>query len=354
MCIRALDYIPPVDMTFGDYLRGIITADFDLYPEDPLNYRRAMIEAFLAWGIKPEGMPIVTEQSLLWPSMNALVGDTLDSDLGSMLTEMREVIEQPTKSLEKARVISENRVEALGSESFDKALRDARKILKRISKKASPQSEDIADFIPLDHAVLDRNLLELGVNADRESYFLATEMYAELFWYLFERSLLASEVLAKTLGLTLSCDAPKSIRRSKYNERPTFKVNSVRMAKRLGMRDELESEYVVEIVQTRYGFDEAGDQHLADDADQSPKSGDFKIRAGVTLLIDAKDLRIRRIIRSRYRVDDDEALAQRRAYEADGKSVTENAFDTGKRRGESAPFAALHRCCQDRRDKPWS
>ncbi|HYK22867.1 MAG TPA: S8 family serine peptidase, partial [Pyrinomonadaceae bacterium] len=27
MCIRALDYLPPVDVTFGEYLRGIITAD---------------------------------------------------------------------------------------------------------------------------------------------------------------------------------------------------------------------------------------------------------------------------------------------------------------------------------------
>src|SRR6185437_7273650 len=33
MCIRALDYCPPVDLTFGDYLRAIITADHDLVPD---------------------------------------------------------------------------------------------------------------------------------------------------------------------------------------------------------------------------------------------------------------------------------------------------------------------------------
>jgi len=27
MCIRALDYCPPVALTFGDYLRALITAD---------------------------------------------------------------------------------------------------------------------------------------------------------------------------------------------------------------------------------------------------------------------------------------------------------------------------------------
>src|SRR5205823_2802251 len=30
MCIRALDYCPPVDVTFGEYLRAVITADTEL------------------------------------------------------------------------------------------------------------------------------------------------------------------------------------------------------------------------------------------------------------------------------------------------------------------------------------
>ncbi len=32
VCVRALDYCPPVDITFGDFLRAVVTADFDLHP----------------------------------------------------------------------------------------------------------------------------------------------------------------------------------------------------------------------------------------------------------------------------------------------------------------------------------
>ena len=37
MCIRALDYCPPVDITFGEYLRAIITGDYDLVEDDRLS-----------------------------------------------------------------------------------------------------------------------------------------------------------------------------------------------------------------------------------------------------------------------------------------------------------------------------
>ncbi|MGH3824910.1 MAG: hypothetical protein ACRDRA_19050, partial [Pseudonocardiaceae bacterium] len=32
VCIRALDYLPPIDVTFGDFLRALITGDYDLFP----------------------------------------------------------------------------------------------------------------------------------------------------------------------------------------------------------------------------------------------------------------------------------------------------------------------------------
>jgi subtilisin family serine protease len=53
MCIRALDYVPPVDVTFFEYLRALITADFDLVRDDRHNYRVAFVEAFRRRGIYP-------------------------------------------------------------------------------------------------------------------------------------------------------------------------------------------------------------------------------------------------------------------------------------------------------------
>ena len=57
MCIRALDYCPPVDLTFGDYLRALITADADLVSEDDRSYRLAIIEAFRRLSSEKERTP---------------------------------------------------------------------------------------------------------------------------------------------------------------------------------------------------------------------------------------------------------------------------------------------------------
>ena len=71
MCIRAFEYLPPVDVTFGDYLRALVTSDRDLYPEDKFGTRDALIEAFRARGIFPDGVISLAEESLVWPSPKA-------------------------------------------------------------------------------------------------------------------------------------------------------------------------------------------------------------------------------------------------------------------------------------------
>jgi subtilisin family serine protease len=66
MCIRAIDYLPPVDVTFGEYLRGIITADADMVQDDRYHYRIAFIEAFRKFGIYPRDLNTLSEDTLRW------------------------------------------------------------------------------------------------------------------------------------------------------------------------------------------------------------------------------------------------------------------------------------------------
>ncbi len=68
MCIRAIDYCPPVDMTLGEFLRAAITADRDLVPDDRWDYREAWIQAFKRRGIRPPGVATMSEATLAWSS----------------------------------------------------------------------------------------------------------------------------------------------------------------------------------------------------------------------------------------------------------------------------------------------
>jgi len=66
MCIRALDYCPSVDITFGEYLRALITADLDIVRDDRYGYRVAFMESFRKWGILPKDIRTVSEETLSW------------------------------------------------------------------------------------------------------------------------------------------------------------------------------------------------------------------------------------------------------------------------------------------------
>jgi hypothetical protein len=89
ICIRALDYCPPVDLTFGEYLRALITADTDLMPEDQHGYRVAFIEAFRRRGIYPRDVRTLSEDSLRW----ARPGEDPTLEPGQMENMLKDFIE---------------------------------------------------------------------------------------------------------------------------------------------------------------------------------------------------------------------------------------------------------------------
>ena len=95
MCVRALDYCPPMDITFGDYLRAIVTADADSVDDDVHRYRLAFIDAFRRRGIYPQGIKTLGEDSLGYQSpSHQLSGPAADvvNVLSSVLRQYREAV----------------------------------------------------------------------------------------------------------------------------------------------------------------------------------------------------------------------------------------------------------------------
>jgi hypothetical protein len=70
LCIRAFDYLPPTDVTFGDFLRALVTADHDLFLDDESGLRAAMIESFRRHGIVADGVFSLAERSLCWDEVD--------------------------------------------------------------------------------------------------------------------------------------------------------------------------------------------------------------------------------------------------------------------------------------------
>jgi hypothetical protein len=76
ICIRAIDYCPPVDLALGEFLRAVITADVDLVPDDPWDYRGAWIDAFRRRRIYPRGVASLSAAELLWHPPDRFVPTT--------------------------------------------------------------------------------------------------------------------------------------------------------------------------------------------------------------------------------------------------------------------------------------
>jgi hypothetical protein len=95
ICIRALDYCPPHDISFGDYLRALITADLDAAPADEIGYRVALIEAFRARGIFPDRVNTLSVDSLCWsaPDLNKKQADVLSWIVEHVKPHIRELVE---------------------------------------------------------------------------------------------------------------------------------------------------------------------------------------------------------------------------------------------------------------------
>lgn len=121
ICIRALDYCPPNDINFGDFLRAMITADLDSSPRDEAGYRIALIEAFRGRGIFPDRVNTLSIESLQWAKP-----DYLEDWQKKILRDVAMFLKKKVRKIVDISMVSENNREKiyLASQDAQKDLHD--------------------------------------------------------------------------------------------------------------------------------------------------------------------------------------------------------------------------------------
>jgi hypothetical protein len=100
ICLRALDYCPPVDITYGDYLRALVTADRDAMAEDTIGYRLALINAFRARGIRPENVLSYSEDALAWDPYDGIPSSKVNRGFLRLFRDLNRFEDEPGRENE--------------------------------------------------------------------------------------------------------------------------------------------------------------------------------------------------------------------------------------------------------------
>ncbi|HJZ59698.1 MAG TPA: hypothetical protein VKE74_32440 [Gemmataceae bacterium] len=289
MVIRALDYCPPVDITFGEYLRALITADWDFAPEDERGYRIAVIEAFRRRGIYPAEVRTLAADGLRWQRPPAF---SLD------FTDLIHLLKKDLRTLEWQTTGPRDEIDGL-------------------NKK----------YQEITHGWIKKQLVDPVTRKERSSK------------------------LARSLGLSPGDDAWNTIYRS-TDGLPALEVHSVRSTRRPLQSGRTIIDLVIEMTQRRRGYLDPEKQKRAEKLPgDSPRwrdeefKPDFRVRGGCTLLINSETGELRYCIAKNIRSD--ARLARQRDFveglSAPSLRATYTAASNGA--GGREPFALLHRCC---------
>jgi hypothetical protein len=330
MCIRALDYCPPVNITFGDYLRAIVTAQASIDPDDTLGYRVAVIENFRQWGIYPRGIRSMSPDALIWPSGSEVIARTAHKFRRSR--KKNSVGRPPKQAIRRARDESEKDIKKLLGQTY------------RYRDDTGKRSEV--------------RLRMLDLSSDREQVWkvMSENRRAVWDWFLHKEG----KKYAKAFGIILG-RAPRTVFRDENGD-PSVEVHSVRTALRRDGRGGIITDLVVELTQRRGGYFSEKDQKNAEKQTKLKKVKtrkevkklnpvpDFKYRAGCTIVIDTTNYVFRHIIRTHGHVADQDEFEQVRAFLTGDADPSASAF--AGLRGSSLrvqqpglyePFALLHR-----------
>jgi hypothetical protein len=340
MCIRAIDYCPPVGITFGSYLRAIITADYDMNPVDRQNWRLAFIESFREWGISPQGTRSMAEDSLLWPTEQDVIQEQVKQ-------------EQAQVKHGQKRAGNEHKQATYELGSFGdvaSATQRSQSAMRKIFNVAAPAQADefysqkIARAAPSQQSAKPENVLtpaglsmlrfDTWVDADKQAaWFHSWLMDEDWTW------------LSRALGLVVEVGNLPTTIAARRASRANIEVHSVRTAMKQGVLGWPEQHMVVVLTQWRAGYFDEDKQRIKDREPGAWKdmARDFKYRAGCTLLIDPEGMEIRRVIRTPGTVADEDELDRMRRYLLDGLTPPNAFAGVGERFGDTAePFAFLH------------
>jgi hypothetical protein len=287
-CIRALDYCPPVDINFGDYLRAIITADVDLVPDDDRGYRIAFIEAFRRRGIYPRDVRTLSVESLRWPLVSA------SQDFFEPLAErLRHVANQFSY------------------------FRSRQQIYEKTEKISFE---------------LNRWIVEEGHHAMKE--------FSKLAGITFEFNLeglrggsQSGGAVASDINIESGLEGKKVGRKQKKLGVPKFQIHSIRPARRVGPDGDTLNQLIISIIQSR-------------DITPKPEDGSqrpgFIFRGGSTLILNLDTMRLRYAITKDIA---DESRLERQIQYRRGLMIDGSPRATYFRhlRNAEEPFALLHR-----------
>lgn len=328
MCIRAIDYCPPVGIRFGSYLRAIVTADHDMNPTDQEYWRLAFIESFREWGISPLRLRSMAEDSLLWPTEKEAVEE--QAKVEARINDIALTREDVERSSQRSR------------QAMSRLFRD--QILVETNDEYAQKASRGLSVAP-QSSKPDNVLTPMALSMARHEIWLNADKQAALFhsWLMGEDG----AWLADALGLLVNLfNAPATISVRKGDTgRANVEIHSVRTAMKRGLLGFPEPHMVVVITQWRAGFFDRGKQA---EMDSTPGAcnlpgRDFKYRAGCTLLIDPEQMGIRRVIRTPGNIADEAELDRMRHYLLQGLSPPDAFSGVAERfKGRVEPFAFLH------------
>lgn len=292
ICIRAIDYCPPIDITFGEYLRAIITADCDLVDEDKNHYRLAFIDAFKRRGIYPKGIKTLSVESLRYSEV----------DINGNSTEM--------------------------VKTLTRFLKDYSRIM-----KFRPKRKDI--FI----------LTKVHISGDSSKVGLHEKMYEQITMN--EDFELLTGIMTNDSFQKFGMN-PSSYTKEEESEKPTFRITNLREVSRIGPTGKKVNQIKFSIVQTARLMPKADGTFRAGKVDEEY----MRFRGGASFIFDLDTEELKYSIRKpifdpkdHSRLDE-KRLKRQYNYQYDpemnGMSELERYFDLNRHTELQEPFALLH------------